>query len=371
MTRLIHRPFDPLVGHRFNESFEVYLMDLDDRVIDELDGASGGKLDESIHTVIRASGSLNFTYHQPVDWHRHRIGITYTFRDERGYTHRYPQGVFLPTTPGSTYHAHVARGEVQLYDKTQMLNAGGMPSTWTVDKGVTIAQAVKDILATVGETRVSHPDDEGGELRNAMVFQPGTTKLRMVNDILEAGNFFGIWVDGDGVWQLQKYIPPAQRGVEWTHRSGENAIFKSGFKHTADGFNVPNEVVVIGRSERDDDGDEEEPPRALAWNQDPNDPFSIPSRGYTITAEPIQEQDATSLAVLEQIAQRRLLEMSSVTSTFEIDHAWLPNSLNSAVRLVVPEHDIDALTVLQSRSWSWEAGKRAGLTSSTLREVKA
>src|SRR5690606_39295401 len=83
-----------------------------------------------------------------------------------------------------------------------------------------------------------------------------------------------------------------------THRAGENAIFKEGFTHTADGFNVPNEVVVVGRSERDEDGNETEPPRALAWNQDPNDPYSIPSRGYTITAEPIQEQDATSLDVL-------------------------------------------------------------------------
>lgn len=372
MARLMHRPHDPLAGPRYGEALDVRLLDLDDQVVAELDGVTGASLDSSIHTTIRSSGSLKIDLTEPIDWHRHRVSLTYRFRCSRGDTHEYPLGVYLPTTPGASYFTNRSKSDVELYDKTQLVAAGGMPSTWTVDKGKTVAQAVRDILATVGEEgRVIAPDDEGGTLLNAMVFQPGTSKLRMINDILEAANFFSVWVDGDGSWRLDPYIPPASRGIEWTHRSGENAIFKEGFTHTADGFNVPNEVVVVGRSERDEDGNETEPPRALAWNQDPNDPYSIPSRGYTITAEPIQEQDATSLEVLEEIAQRRLVEMSAVTSTYELEHAWLPTPLNSAVRLVVPEHNIDAVAVLQSTSWSWTAGKRSSLAKSTLRGVKA
>jgi len=280
-----------------------------------------------------------------------------------------PIGVFLPTTPTTQHSDTGPVAEVQLYDKMTMLSRGAVSSTWSVDKGTSVVDAVTEVLAQVHETKISGPDDGGGSLTSSMIFDAGTPLLRIINDILEAGNFFSIWVDGNGVWRLDPYIEPSRRGVQWTHEAGVNAVFEAEFEHEADGFDVPNRVIVIGKPEQDADGNELSPPSGFASNTDPNDPFSIPSRGYV---NPLVEhdQDVTSEAVLEQIAARRLLELSTVTSTYRIRHAWLPLDLNSAVRLRVPEHGIDALTVLQSRSWSWDAEGVPSLVSATLREVK-
>lgn len=359
---------DPLRGHRHDQRVVADVLSMDDEVLGTLDGATGGSLSESIHTEIRATGSLSVVDPARFDWHRIRVGLRYEFRDEAGALHEHPLGVFLPTTAATRHSDTGATAEVDLYDKLTLLAQDQVSSTWSVDKGTTVVAAVSEVLASVGETRVQAPDDEGGALTSSTVWEPGTPKLRIVNDILGAGNFFAAWVDGNGVWRLDPYIEPTRRGVAWDHVAGRNAIFLAEFEHESDGWAVPNEVVVVGKPERD--GDEELPaPHATAWNQDPDDPFSIPSRGRAITHTE-QDQDVTSLDVLGQIAARRLLELSSVTESYKIQHAWVPADLNSAHRLRVPSAGIDALTVLQAREWSWDSDGVPGLVSATLRGVK-
>lgn len=363
---LIAAARDPLLGFRHGQDWRVDLLDTSDRLVGELDGVMSGELTFSIHTEIRSSGSLTVGEPGLTDWHRVRLQITYVYRDETGTTHEHPLGVFLPTTSDTAFDGHGSTAPVDLYDKMALLVAGGVAS-WTVDAGTTIADAVAAVLAEVGETRISAPDDGGGELRNQMTWEPGTTRLRIVNDLLEAGGFFSIWVDGTGVWQLTPYVEPARRGVAWTHEEGPAAVFEEEFSHESDGWDVVNHVIITGRSD-----DEETPaPFAEARNEDPSDPFSVPARGYEITHEEA-DQDATTVAVLGQIAARRLLDLSSVTSTYTISHDYLPIDLNSAVRLRVPSEQIDALCVFQAWSWSWDASddEGPGMVQATLREVK-
>lgn len=363
-------PRDPLVGARRGEQILVDLLDARDRLIRPLGTVEGGSLDFSIHTAVRSSGDLEVANPGKVDWHRHRLGVRYEFTDEAGELHSHPLGVFLPTTP-ATQHSDVGpAATVEIYDKMTLLETDEVPATWTADKGKTIVQAVADVLATIGETRVLGPDDGGGSLAEAMVWEPSTSKLRIVNDILEAGNFFSIWVDGDGVWRLDPYVAPTARGIAWEHIEGANAVFDAAFTHEADSYSIPNQVIIVGRPERNEDGTEEAPPVGVAENNNPDDPLSIPSRGRVISHRE-DDQDATSEQVLGQIAARRLLELSSVTSTYRIEHAWLPVDLNAGVRLVAPSAGVDALCVLQAWSWSWDAGEPPGLVSSTLREVRS
>lgn len=359
-------PADPFLGRRRGETWVVDVLDGDDRTLEPLTGVESGQLDYSIHTEIRSSGSITVSDPGRVDWHRVRLSVRYEFTDEAGALHSHPLGVFLPTTPTAHHGQDGSTAEVEVYDKMVLLSADAVASTWTADVGTSVVQAVTDVLATIGEDgRVVGPDDGGGVLRSAMVWEPGTPKLRIVNDILEAGNFFSIWVDGEGVWQLRPYIAPTARGVEWEHMAGFHAIFAPNVTHEADSFHVPNRVVLVGRAE-----DEETPaPYAVAENNNPADPYSIPGRGRVIAVRE-DEQDATSETVLGQLAARRLLDLSSATSTFQLQHAWVPVDLNGAVRLRWAARGIDVLTVLQKWSWSWSADSVPDLVGASLREVR-
>lgn len=363
---------DPLRGHRHDQRVVADVLDMDDRMVGPLEGVTGGSLSESVHTEIRASGSLSVVDPARFDWHRIRVGLRYEFRDETGTLHEYPLGVFLPTTPTTTHSDTGATADVDLYDKLTLLAEDQPAETWSVDAGTTIVDAVTEVLHSIGETRIAGPDDGGGALTSSMVWDPdpNVSKLRIVNEILKAGNFLSAWVDGGGVWRLDPYIEPSRRGVAWTHEAGRNAIFLAAFDHESDTYRIKNQVVIIGKPERTEGGEELPAPRAVAWNQDPEDDFSIPGRGGRVLSHTETDQDTTSTDVLGQIAARRLLELSSVTDTYKIRHAWIPADLNSAHRLRVPRAGIDALTVLQAREWSWDADGVPGLVGATLRGVK-
>lgn len=362
-------PVPPLVGPRRDEAVLVDVLDTDDQPVEVLDGVEGGSLDFNVNTEIRSSGSLTVARPGRVDWHRVRLAIRYEFTDTAGIRHVHPLGVFLPTTPSTVHGETGSTAEVELYDKMVMLSTDAAADTWTADAGLTVAQAVTAVLATIGEDdKVIAPQDGGGVLQDAMVWEPGTPKLKIINEILDAGYFFSIWVDGSGLWRLTPYVPPADRGVEWEHLAGFHAIFEPSVTHEEDTFEVPNQVIIVGRAEGDDGG-AVPPLSAVAENNDPDDPLSIPSRGRVISLRE-DDQDATSESVLGQIAARRLLEVSSVTSTYQLSHAFVPLDLNAVERLRWPSRGIDALCTLQSWSWSWDAASVPGLVAATLREVR-
>lgn len=362
-------PAGPLVGRRRLEEWAVDVLSTTDEVTGVLGGVEAGSVDFNVDAEIRGSGSLTVAGPQDVDWHTVRLRIRYEFVDEAGARWSHPLGVFLPTTPSLDHGETGTTAEVALYDKTVILSTDEIPETWTAQKGTTVVQAVMDVLATIGEDdRVAAPADGGGTLAADMVWEPGTTKLRIVNDILEAGNFFSIWVDGNGVWQLRPYVPPGERGVEWEHVAGENAVFVPEVTHEEDTFEVPNQVILVGRAESTDDGSDLPAPFAVAENNNPDDPFSIPRRGRVISRRE-DEQDATSDTVLGQLAARRLRELSAVTSTYQVQHVFVPVDLNGVVGLRWPERGIDVVATLQKWSWSWDAAGVPDLVSSTLREV--
>ncbi|MGC0251502.1 hypothetical protein [Pseudactinotalea sp. Z1748] len=367
-----------LQGTRTRQQVVADLLDTRGRYLRPLGKVRSGNVEYSIHNAIRSSGSIEVDDPGAIDWHRHRIRLRYLYVCEQGHDHDEALGEFLPTSPGTDFDQFGASGAGDLYDKMALLAQEEIAETWTFDKGTTIVAAVTEVLESVGETRIAAPEDGGGELQNPMVFEPGTTKLQVINGtedrrgLLDAGNFFSIWVDRDGTWRIDRYIPPDQRGVEHVFESGENnTIFGAEYSHDADDWQVPNRVILVGKPETDADGEELPAPHAVAENNNPDDPYSIPGRGRVITHTE-HDQDATSVDVLGQIAARRLLELSAVTSTYQIAHDWLPLDLNAAVRLRVPEHSIDALCVLQSYTWSWDAASDTGvdLVNATLREVK-
>src|SRR5690606_9088086 len=123
------------------------------------------------------------------------------------------------------------------------------------------------------------------------------------------------------------YVAPQDRGIAWSFVDDDKRIHMPDFSHDYDGFNVPNEVVLVGQS----DGDT---PAlvATARNTDPGSPWSIPSRGGSITHTETGVE-ATSQFVLDNLAARRLTELTQVSSTFEVQHAWVPLELNDAVLL--------------------------------------
>lgn len=350
------QPRDPLTGHR-SESWRVDLLNNQDAVVSQLIGVSGGSFEFNVNATIRGGGSLAYSG-PPIDWNQHRVQPWY--RIEAGdEVVEWPLGVFLVATPDSKHTDADVSVDLALYDKTLILDQDKTPTSFSVAKGANVIASVRSVLAAAGQTRTAI-EDSTQTLSKAMVWPVGTSRLRIINDLLDAANYFSIWVDGEGIFRAEPYRAPANRGQSYAFRDDSKGIYSPTFSHEFDTFEVPNRVIVIGQSE----GDTEAP--SVVVEDTGSGPFSYPSRGRWITR--VEEGvEATDTSTLQGIARRFLAEGQQVGSTYSINHAPIPLELNSVVGFERAARGIQVNATVQTITYSMETG---ALCQTTLREYQ-
>ena len=346
-----------LLTHRA-ETFRYELLDLNDQLVSLLDGvhSDGGQLDFSVAGNIRGSGNMTVQKLDPaVDWLRHRVRVSYVLGDR--------VEALITAIPAAPVEHHSDEGvtvDVELYDKTLILTEDSFPGVYGLPAGTLVLDAVADVIVSTGETSSLFGDSDA-TLDAAMVWEAGTSKLQIVNDLLDAAGFFSLYCDGMGRFRADPYVVPAARGVAWSFADDEDGLYLPDFSRDMDTFSVPNRFVCVGRS----DDPETDAPIAVAEDNDPASPFSFVSRGRWITRTDTGVE-AVDLDVLELIARRRLSEAQQATETFEIDHAWLPVGLNGVVSFTNSRLSEPVRAVVQKQSVKLVPG---GLVTSTLRRV--
>lgn len=348
---------DPLTGHR-SESWRVELLNLGDTSLGDLDGVAGGDLTFNVYATIRGGGSLDYKG-EPIDWLAHRVQPWYRV-EAMGQVIEWPLGVFLPAAPSTQYGSAGGVQSIELYDKTLILDQDKVEATYSAPVGAVVTSTVRALLADIGETRVAVVDS-AETLRTSMVWEAGTSKLRIINDLLDAINYFSIWADGMGTFRVEPYRRPADRPQRFGFVDDQTSIYSPDFVHDFDTFEVPNKVIVVGQS-----AGEEAALVATAKNENPGNPFSFQSRGRWITRFE-EGVEASSQGVLNSLALRYLEDGQSVGSTFDIKHAPIPLDFNDAVGFARTAEDIAVRGVVESISYSMAVG---ALCSTKIREVK-
>lgn len=303
-----------------------------------LNGVEGGSVSWQSVASIKGGGNIAVTdLHQDVDWLNVRIRIV-ALLQEAGSSlpaTEYSIGVFLPSAPVAEWTDLGRSWDVELLDKCSILDqdivtdSNGDIITYALPIGYNVIQAVKELIVGVGET--AQAIEPGNETLSApMTWNAGTTRLKIINDLLQTAGYFSLWCDGLGQYRVTKYAPPSQRPPVYEmlapFSDGPNSVMSPDWTQDRDIYGIPNRVVVIGQ------GDSENPALvAVAENTDPSSPFSRSSRGRWIT-EVLTDVEAVDIAELESYAVRRLAESSSVTSSIKLKHIFLPNlPVNSTV----------------------------------------
>lgn len=344
----------PWVGHRV-EGWEYDVLDLDDRVVgrlEDVDEESPGSITRSVHTTPRETATVQLVRRADWDWTRHRVRVTHVLHTATGLIrHAVLTGVV--SAPVESHTDETMTLALDLADKTSILAGDSFPGVYGVAEGQPILDLVRSIIASTGDTGILI-GDSGDVLAASMTWDADTTKIRQANDLLDAGGFYALSVDGRGAFRADLYVAPEQRGVAW--------VFDRGYLPTwtrdADVYSVPNRYVCVGRS----DGDEAGPVKIA---EDLDSPYgrNRVGRWITRTETNVEASDAVQLQAL---ATRKLAAAQTVTETLTITHPWLPIDLNDVVRVEHPRLAAPALCVIQKQTISLELG---GLTTSTMRRV--
>lgn len=344
-----------LSGPRVEDHW-VEVLDSDDNPVGPLRGLTSATVEQNVYATIRGGLTLSFREEEgqgPLDWHTARLR---PWVRVNGF--RWPLGVYLPAAPSLRQDEFGRFWEVPALDKTAILDQDLLPESYSVPAGTVVTTEVAALIIGAGEVRLSITPSEL-TTRSAMTWEPGTSRLRIINDLLDSINYFALWADRRGRFRAEPYQRPQDRPLTATFARGEAAIHSPSWSREQDIASVPNRVILLV------EGDDETPGLiGVADNTNPASPYSIPARNGRIVARLYENVEASSQEVLDAMAARYLADASAPGATLDVAHAHLPLSPNDVVRF--SSDGIDTLATVERFTVSLSPG---ALTSATWREV--
>jgi hypothetical protein len=189
-------------------------------------------------------------------------------------------------------------------------------------------------------------------LEAAKEWDPGTSKLKIINELLGALNYESLSFDCEGRAVVQPYRTAAERAEEYVYGSDDNGLIIPNAHQEFDLFGVHNKWVMTV-------SDPDRPPITATYtNTDPASPTSTVRRGRTIT-DFRTEQDAADLTALQAKVKRLAFEASQVFEAIPFDTAMMPlHDGNDVYRIEYPQLAVNARYVEQSWSLDFQAGAK-------------
>jgi len=262
----------------------------------------------------------------------------------------FPLGVFLLSTPPRKAEpSGKIRREVEAYDQLQVLMDDVVDVRYSIAAGVNYIVAVKALLDSAGITS-QNLTATTSTLPAARDWDPGTTKLQIINDLLGAINYRSLFFDENGIATAIPYQSPAARASEYTYIDDSLSVIFPEVEQALDLFGIPNKWTLVLS----------EPDRSVLTssytNSNPSSLTSTVSRGRTISRY-LPNQEAADQTTLDALAVRIAFEQSQVFETVTFETAICPYHGDSDVYTLV----FSALGINAKYSEvSWEFELKAG-----------
>jgi hypothetical protein len=253
----------------------------------------------------------------------------------------HPQGVFLLSSPtrNSDEQNRVTR-EVEAYDGLIVLTDDKVLTRYTVAAGTVYTAAVTTLLGSMPKNVAP----SAKTVPATKEWDPGTSKLKIINELLGAINYESLSFDEDGRAVAQAYRDPPSRAEEFVYGAGVAGLVVPNVDQELDLFDVANAWTLVVS----------DPDRASLVssyiNSDPASPTSTVRRQRTIV-DYRTEEDAADLAALNAKAARLAFEASQIFEAIDFSTALMPvHSGNDVFRIVYPSLAIN--TKYTEQSWS-------------------
>ena len=200
--------------------FGAELLDENDLIIGDLSAdLLGGEVERNNYADVH--GTCKIQLARALDWATARIR-PYQVLTGAGLSQRWYLGVYLLTTPEAPLGEDPVTYDVSGYDKLHLLQKP-VGDTYVIPTGTGYLAAVRQALIDAGATGAPPLLDSSAEdllLPAPMVWvlDPASpvSYLRVVNDLLGAIGYRGLWADVTGRYSSRPYQSPLLRPPVWT-----------------------------------------------------------------------------------------------------------------------------------------------------------
>lgn len=314
--------------------------------LEPIDYVTSGKVSNNALAEIKRTAEFAILDRGGINFLKDRIRPWARLSMPDGGLVEWPLGVFLLSTPDRALSTRgTVTREVKAYDQLVLLRDDTVSTRYSFAEGVAYTDAMATLVGTVvGVTAAIVPSDL--VTPSVLEWEPGTTKLRILNDILAGANYGSAWFDESGTLICQPYQSPSERASEYTYADGSTGVRVGDATQTLDLMGVPNKWTLVS-------GDPAGAPIVATYtNENPRSPTSTVSRGRTIAA-PVETVEAADLATLEALAERRAFSASQIYEGLKFSTAAMPMHSNADVfTLTVPGLSIDGK--FSEHSWTLE-----------------
>lgn len=230
------------------------LVDMNLALIEDVcDDLLGGSVSRASYATLHGTASLSIS--RRLDWGS-AIVRPYMTMSDGALTARFNLGAYFTSVPRRAIGQEPETWEVEGYDILLAL-ADPVGEAYAVDAGIGYLAAVEDIFGQQGYTQyVIDRSAAALVLPSAKVwpFDDKTTWLNVVNDLLAAIGYAGVWSDWHGRLRCHPYQSPADRLPEWTYDTEPlTSLLGPHRSIERDFFDAPNRWVFYRQNNVDGD----------------------------------------------------------------------------------------------------------------------
>lgn len=308
-----------LNSHR-QASYRVSVVGEDGQTKRVLPYVASGSVRLNSVSKLKASGEITIVDSTPPVSLGDRVRVDYVHDGGE-----WALGVFWASTP--TQHVHPTHTEwrIELLGALAFLDEDCVDAATSVPAGANVVDTVVAFIESTGAGRIVAVPNTS-TLPGGLVWPAGTSKLRIVNDLLASINYWSVFVDATGAFMVLPYLHAVERGVAWRLREGENSLHSAAWEREQDTASVPNKVIVVSNPTTGD----KPAIVGVATNENIDSPYSHQARGRWITH--VEDNvEAASQEVADALAKRKLTSLSTPQASLRITHAPIPINVGQVV----------------------------------------
>lgn len=325
-------------------SANVFLADLTNVIECEIEQNWLADIKRKASFTLKDDGSINYLQDRIKPWVR--LYVSPYGEDDWV---EWAQGVFLLSSPtrSSDVSNSIVR-DVEAYDGLQVFIDDLVTDRYSVASGTVYTTAISTLLGSIDKNITVSTKT----LPAAKEWEPGTSKLRIINELLDAINYESLSFDENGTATVRPYTAPSVRSEEYTYADNDDSVIIPNVEQTLDLFSVANRWVLVV-------SDPDKTALTSTYtNTNPSSPTSTVSRQRTIV-DFRTEQDAADQTTLDALAARLAFEASQIYEAIEFSTGMMPfHSGNDVYRITYSPLAVNAKYSEHTWRMKLEAGSQ-------------
>lgn len=333
--------------------WEYELLDKNDRrigTIPEIKGSYG--MDSEAEIKGAARFELSEKGLKEIDFFSERIKPYFCLKIGSDWL-KWEQGIYLLNSPDRNEIRGGIYRNIEAYDKSVILREDRVDNRYLITKGTPYTVVIRDLILSTGIKDISIQESEL-ELSVDKEYEIGTSKLEIINSLLNAINFNSVWFNHHGTCMVTKYITGKARAYEYEYATNSKSVTYYGANESIDTFDIPNKFVRYV----------ENPEAAYLIstfiNDQASNKLSTISRGRVIT-DIKSITDIADQNTLDDYTRKEAERLSLVYGGFNFNTIPMPHhSFNDC--LLFRNHNLEATEKVIEISWNINASGNGAMT---------